>query len=205
MFTRKDPSKKRLILVASIGNPSPMYDGTRHSVGHYILERYCCAEGYNSSVSLGMFEFRRNAKPDCFLFYHNKGFMNESGKNLLGPWNEFKRYAIQEGKTPALVVLSDDLDSDLGSWHIRKQNSSARGHNGLKSIQMVIGRGFTSVKIGIGRNYPGGGKDSESVSKYVLGKFTPEEIEILNRDLINKLVNVFTLLSSGPYIYNVQK
>lgn len=139
------------------------------------------------------------------MFYHNKGFMNESGKNLCEPWNDFRRFATEKGRNPVLVVLSDELDKDMGKLQIRIQNSSARGHNGLNSIQNVIGKGFTSIKIGIGRNYPGGGKDSDSVSKYVLGKFTYKEFHTLKTQVLHTLTNVFNAMQTGAYIYNIQK
>lgn len=205
MFSKFDPLKDPLILVASIGNPSPQYDNTRHSVGHFMLERYCYKRGYTSPLEIGPYTFKIKSNPDCFMFYHNKGFMNESGKNLCEPWNEFRRFATQKGRNPVLVVLSDELDKDMGKLQIRIQNSSARGHNGLKSIQNVIGKGFTSIKIGIGRNYPGGGKDSDSVSKYVLGKFTFKEFHTLKTQVLLALTNVFNVMQTGAYIYNIQK
>lgn len=203
-FTIRDESKQPLILIASIGNPSPTYDRTRHSVGHYILDQYCATHGFNRLENLGRYTV--HAKDQCpVYFYRNEGYMNISGENLAKPWRQFVKAANSMDMNPALVVISDELDMDPGKVKVRKQNASARGHNGLKSIQNSIGKGYTNIKIGIGRNYSGGGKDSDSVSRYVLGKFTPQELDILDTQTLDKFHQIVKEMCKGRYIYDVQK
>ena len=57
------------------------------------------------------------------------------------------------------------------------------GHNGLLSIDNVLGENYKRLRIGIG--HPG---SRDFVSKYVLEKFSIEDREIINNkiELINK-------------------
>ncbi|VEU21120.1 DEKNAAC102073 [Brettanomyces naardenensis] len=197
-LARKDPEKSPLILVSSIGNPSPRYDGTRHSVGHYILEKYCDTHGFNGVSTLGRYEFRTDSTSPL-LFYHNQGYMNVSGDNLARPWLEVMMEAESRDMNPVLVVISDELDIDVGKMKVRKQTSSARGHNGLRSIQSVIGGGYTSIKVGIGR--ANGSKDPDVVAKYVLSKFSPAQLEVLDGQVMEEFSRVMDRMVRGKYIY----
>ncbi|QPG75466.1 hypothetical protein FOA43_002821 [Brettanomyces nanus] len=155
---------------------------------------------------LGRFNYRNSNEGSIpLLFYHNPGYMNVSGDNLVNPWTRVIQEAEIQGLNAALVVISDELDIDLGKIKIRKQNASARGHNGLKSIQNVIGKGYSSIKIGIGRGSEGGDKSSDLVAKYVLSKFKPSEKEVLNNLVLEQFAKVMKEMTKERYIYDVQR
>ena len=68
-----------------------------------------------------------------------------------------------------ILVIQDDLDLPVGQVRL-KVNSSAGGHNGIKSIINELGNNnFARLKIGIENNKNYDTKD------YVLGKFNSEE------------------------------
>jgi PTH1 family peptidyl-tRNA hydrolase len=72
-----------------------------------------------------------------------------------------------------IVVFHDELDLEPGTVRIKKGGGSA-GHNGLKSIDQLIGPEYWRVRLGIGR--PLG--ESE-VTAHVLGNFLEAEGEWL--------------------------
>lgn len=194
----KGPSN---LLVLSLGNPSE-YDGTRHSVGHYVLKklisRYRCQDvrvgRFNSFVS------RDNHGCDIW-FYRVPGFMNLSGKSV-SPF--FEAFCNQQNeKDIPVVILFDELDVDLGKVKVRKMNSSHRGHNGLRSIQAnsKIGKKYTGLQIGIGRNYSGDKNTPGVVANYVLSKFKNEEKEVLDDIVTDRVKDILDeMCEEGKYI-----
>jgi len=100
-------------------------------------------------------------------------FMNESGR----AFTSMKSRGIIKNLTEVLVVV-DDVDLNIGRVRLRARGS-AGGHKGLKSIISALGTDeFARLRVGIGPR-PNG----EDLVKYVLGKFKPEEKEILDRSL----------------------
>lgn len=101
--------------------------------------------------------------------------MNLSGKSV-GALVQFYKLAPSD-----ILVISDDIDMDFGKVRMRKQGSSG-GQNGLKSIMETLGTdAIARLKIGIGR------EARYSVSDWVLSRFKPEEIEILQADILREL------------------
>ena len=102
-------------------------------------------------------------------------FVNETGKvaSLL------KRYL--NAKPEQLLVLHDDIDTQIGEAKFRSGGGDG-GHNGLKDLSNVIGKDFKRLKIGV--SHPG---RKNEVTNWVLGKFKPEEAQILE-DLYVKII-----------------
>lgn len=192
------------LLVLSLGNPKE-YDGTRHSVGHYVLEklvsRYQCQQ-----ERVGRFEshvlHHRGPENSCNVwFYRVPGYMNLAGKSVAPFYDAFCR---QDPQTPTpVVVLFDELDVELGDVKIRKRNSSHRGHNGLRSIQSSsrIGKEYTGLQLGIGRNYAGDKNTPGVVANYVLSKFSGAEREVLDDEVVGKVQDILEqMCEQGKYL-----
>jgi PTH1 family peptidyl-tRNA hydrolase len=78
-----------------------------------------------------------------------------------------------------ILIISDDLDLSVGNFKL-KANGSSGGHNGLKDIENKIGTpNYKRLKVGISNNKNMNCKD------YVLGKFSKDEMIILNNLFIN--------------------
>ena len=109
--------------------------------------------------------------------------MNLSGESVLAITEYFKI------KTEDVLIIHDDLDLPLGKIRIKK-DSSAGGHNGIKSIiENLRTNSFTRLKIGISNNKNYDTKD------YVLGHFSGEEKNLINiiYPTCNNIINDFTL------------
>jgi PTH1 family peptidyl-tRNA hydrolase len=85
--------------------------------------------------------------------------------------------AVERWRPPAsgLLVVHDDLELPLGEVREREGGGHG-GHNGLRDIIARLGTGaFRRLRIGIGR--PPSGMDP---ADYVLGRFRPEEVPIVD-------------------------
>ncbi|GME83759.1 unnamed protein product [Ambrosiozyma monospora] len=246
-FSQRNPKLKTVILVTSIGNPSPEYDFTRHSVGHFMIDKYI--ERHDDeikSVRVGGYTYKylpdpepepepkpepepevakrgelksdsqhvpkkrkksKKQKKHTPMFFHklDKGYMNLSGKPLTKLWNDFLKTMEQQNFNPVLAVLHDELDLELGKVKVKQQNVSHKGHNGLRSIQEHMGKGYNAVPIGIGRNYPGGDarvRDGSVVAKYVLSKFSYDEQDVLTSIGLDNLEEAFDKMKQEKYIFD---
>lgn len=106
-------------------------------------------------------------------------YMNRSGA-ALAP------LLATEGFDPAtdLLVLVDDVATDLGRFRLRGAGSSG-GHNGLKSIEGTLRRqDYARLRIGIGPVPPG----MDDLADFVLGAFTREERGVIN-DLLDPMAD----------------
>jgi PTH1 family peptidyl-tRNA hydrolase len=102
-------------------------------------------------------------------------FMNESGRAVTSLRT---RGVIRE--LSELLVVSDDVDLELGSVRFRERGS-AGGHNGLASIIDALGTGeFARLRIGVGPR-PAGAEMVE----YVLAEFGPGERDLLEPALVS--------------------
>jgi PTH1 family peptidyl-tRNA hydrolase len=113
--------------------------------------------------------------------------MNISGRAVSTAWKTWrqgKQAQIAKSSPPGsaapvpqLVIVHDELEAALGEVKVRKQDASAKGHNGLKSIQASMpGEKYWRIGVGIGRPES---RDPDQVARYVLRKMTyPEEAMI---------------------------
>ncbi|KAK5941662.1 hypothetical protein PMZ80_005611 [Knufia obscura] len=178
------------LLIASLGNPPP-YHSTRHSAAHLVLK------SLQQSLSLPPFTPKHKSyggghissgfdasRPE-FTLYQSAVQMNVSGPPLLKAWKQFSQLSDGAGRVAGLVVLHDEMEIQPGALKVRRGNGSAKGHNGIKSVQgslqgagILDGLGNRLVKVGIGIGRPGGGtRESKDVSAYVLGQLTGREKE----------------------------
>jgi len=168
-------------IIAGLGNPGREYAGTRHNTG-FIALQYFLSEAERSGARVeemngGRFKALlwrvRFDNGRTLLAVMPQTFMNLSGESVqpLLAWY----------KVPAerLIVLHDELDLPPGRVRLQKGGSPA-GHNGLKSIQQMLGSAaFYRMRIGIG--HPA---DRDNVIPWVLGHFSPEEREIMEKHVL---------------------
>ncbi|WP_086251634.1 aminoacyl-tRNA hydrolase [Campylobacter devanensis] len=168
-----------MTLIAGLGNIGKEYENTRHNVGFMLIDLILKDGGY-SDVSSAKFQGELY-KNGSLLFLKPSTYMNSSGKSLKAV-NDFY-------KPNHIIVIHDDLDIAFGAMRFKNGGSSG-GHNGIKSIDSLIGNNYDRVRIGIGRG-------DKSVIDYVLGKFDNSEMTQLNKILSHAKEAVLALANSG--------
>lgn len=137
-------------VVLGLGNPGPQYDATRHNVGWWVVDRL------THEWSAG--PFRKDGP--ALVAYGRHGdhevrltkpltYVNRSGAALAVP--ELRDL----DPVSDLLVVVDDASLDVGRVRFRP-SGSAGGHNGLKSIEAVLGtREYARLRVGVGIKPPG--------------------------------------------------
>ena len=159
-------------LFVGLGNPGPRYARHRHNIGFMAVDAIAHRHGFpafrkrfRGLVSEGRLGDERVAllKPQTF--------MNESGRAVAAAM-QFYKAGLAE-----VVVFHDELDLVEGKLRVKTGGGSA-GHNGLRSIDRLVGPGYRRVRLGIG--HPG---DSRRVTGHVLHAFGSEDAGWLMRML----------------------
>jgi len=150
-------------LIVGIGNIGQEYANTRHNIGFDTLDAF--AEASNvvfEPARLGDLA-KCKYKGRTLLLLKPSTYVNLSGKAV--------RYWLDKEKIPQenLLVVVDDLALPLAALRLRGKGGDA-GHNGLKSIQQLIGSNYARLRFGIGNDFPRGQQID-----FVLGHWNEEE------------------------------
>src|SRR5262245_22975544 len=149
-------------LIAGLGNPGGGYEGNRHNVGFWAINRLARRHGIDVKAGRNASVGKGRIGEDEVVLVKPRTFVNRSG-DALGP------LAKPEG-VDGIIVIYDELDLPVARVRLRSKGGSG-GHNGLKSI--IAGTGgndFGRIRIGIGRPLAGGEPtwDPDHVMRYVL-------------------------------------
>lgn len=153
-----------MTLIVGLGNPGGKYENTRHNAGFMVIDRLLSPQAIKISNEKFQGELY---KMGSLLLLKPQTFMNLSGKSVQAVANFYKPERI--------IVIHDDLDLAFGAMKFKIGGSSG-GHNGIKSIDSLIGNEYERVRIGIGRG-------KFDTINFVLGKFSEDEREILDETL----------------------
>ncbi len=160
-----------MFLIVGLGNPGKEYEDTRHNIGFKVIDNI--AKEYNIEINRQKFKG-----------VYGEGFINNKKVMLLKPttYMNLSGESVREVvdfynlENSEVIVIYDDISLEVGKLRIRDKGS-AGGHNGIKSIIAHLGSDiFPRIKVGIGQ--PNG-----DLVKYVLGKFTKEEMTILSESI----------------------
>ena len=155
-------------LIVGLGNPGVEYDNTRHNIGFKILDSFADSFKVKFESSRLAFAAEGKIKNKTFFLIKPVTFMNLSGKAV--------NYYLQKEKIPLsnLLVITDDVALPSGQIRLRSKGSDG-GHNGLKSVNEMLGSGnYSRLRFGIGNEYPKGGQVN-----FVLGKWNSDELKII--------------------------
>ena len=164
----QDEAFMKKILIVGLGNPGPEYKYTRHNIGFLVADSLSDKLKANFKTERYGEVAKANYRGKRFVIVKPSTFMNLSGKAV--------RYWLEKEKIDKnnLMVITDDVNLHFGTIRIRPKGSDG-GHNGLKSIQELIGgTHYPRLRFGIGKDYPKGAQVD-----YVLGKWTPEQLQDL--------------------------
>ena len=132
-------------LIVGLGNPGKEYEKTRHNAGwraiDLLAEKLSCK--VDKAKFQGLYGQAKYAGGKLYLL-KPMTYMNSSGLSVL-QLSAYFRIPPQR-----IIVLFDDISLEPGRLRIR-QDGSAGGHNGIKSIIAQLGsQEFPRVKIGVG-------------------------------------------------------
>ena len=163
-----------MYLIAGLGNPEKKYIGTRHNTGFAAVEALCEKLGglkLNETKFQGVYTKARvmtPAGPEQLIIVKPLTYMNLSG-NCIAPLANFYKIPAEQ-----VIVVSDDINLDVGRMRIRK-GGSAGGHNGLKSIIQCLGTDqFPRVRVGVGQK-----PEYMDLADYVLAKFDRNDAAVM--------------------------
>ena len=158
-----------MLVLVGLGNPEAKYKLNRHNVGFMaidsIVESYKIA---SYKTKFQSFIATKKIKDTPIIFSKPQTFMNLSGKSIGNLLNFYKLNCEN------VIVIHDDLDLNVGIVKTKIGGGSG-GHNGLKSLDSMIGKNYRRLRIGIG--HPG---DKNLVNNYVLGDFSKSQNIIIN-------------------------
>ena len=167
-------------LIIGLGNPGKDYQNTRHNVGFLVLDGYLNTSDWKEKFNALYHEERINGEK--VIFVKPLTYMNLSGDAVVKYVNYY------DVNIEDILVVHDDLDLPFSTYKLKK-NSSAGGHNGMKSIiSHIQTQDFKRIRIGIGRD------ENMDLKDYVLSTVDQASKEILNEayqkssELIEKFI-----------------
>ena len=157
-------------IVVGLGNPGDKYFYTRHNAGFLAMDYVSqkCGVQVNRSkfhalTGEGMIAGKR------VLFMKPQTFMNLSG-DAVSEAAAFYKIPVEN-----IIVLSDDVNLDVGRMRVRKSGSDG-GQKGLRSIIERIGSdNFPRIRFGVGKKpHP-----DYDMADWVLSNFSEDEKKVL--------------------------
>lgn len=143
-------------LLVGLGNPGGKYENTRHNAGYFVVDT--------------LKKMIKNTHREVILT-KTLSFMNESGEAVK---KLMDRYRVN---VDDIYIVHDDLDIRLGEYKIQK-GRGPKVHYGVQSIENSLGtKDFWRVRVGVDRRDL---KNRIPGEEYVLQKFDPDEIKILD-------------------------
>ncbi len=175
-----------MIIVLGLGNPGRAYVGSRHNVG------YRCVDILSKRYGIPLGQRRRHAvlgqgamEGESVVLARSRSYMNLSGIAA--------RYLLDRYRLPPsnLLAIYDERDLPVGQIRIRPRGGSA-GHNGAGSIiDELESSDFPRLRIGIGQPV------QQDPIEFVLGRFTPQESEIMDETLTRAAEAVTWIVRCG--------
>lgn len=173
--------------VLGIGNPGKQYHETKHNIGFMILDRLADKHNFNYVPSTNDYFYAKGVIDSfpCFLIKPTT-YVNLSG---VAAFDFIEKYGLQ---TNELLVVTDDLNLELGKIRIRRFGGDG-GHNGIKSLIYHLQTDeFPRLRFGIGSNF-----DDGQMADYVLSKFNSEEFNSIKKTIDFSIELVEQFITGG--------
>ena len=156
-------------LLVGLGNIGSEYEKTRHNFGFLLLDKIIedyrfknLSKKFHSEIFTGEIDGKK------IIAIKPQTFMNRSGIAVLEVAN-FYKIALKN-----IIVLHDDIDLAFLKLKIKTGGGSG-GHNGLKSIDEMIGKDYVRLRLGVGKSQ----NNMISTADHVLQNFGKEEFEMV--------------------------
>lgn len=159
-------------MIIGLGNPGKEYEKTRHNVGFMVVDHYAHNKNVQFKEKFNGLSAKINYKNEIIILLKPLSYMNLSG-TVIKKYIDFYKINYQD-----ILVIQDDLDMPVGKIKL-KYKGSCGGHNGIRNIiDNLKTEEFKRFKLGIGKNA------NVSTKDYVLGKFSSEEQDIINKIIL---------------------
>jgi len=164
--------KKFMKLIIGLGNPGKKYQKTWHNLGFLILgewQKILAFPAFKKQLKFQAETSEGKLGEEKIILAKPLTYMNNSGEAVAKIKNYYQLDLDQ------IIAIHDDIDLPLGKIRLAK-NSSAGGHNGVKSLIETLGsQNFWRLKIGVKTPR----LEKIKAEDYVLEKFNKQqELEI---------------------------
>ncbi len=184
-----DDQMDTLYLVAGLGNPGAEYVRTRHNAGFLVVERFgrkFSAEWKDAARFQSRLS-RVEVSGRKVILCEPQTYMNASGEALASLAGYYKV------PLERVLIVVDDADLPFGQIRLRGEGSNG-GHHGLESVEQHLGsRQYARLRVGIGRTERG----LREITRHVLGKFSADEAELLEKVLARASAQIKCYLEHG--------
>ena len=158
-------------LIVGLGNYPHEYNNTRHNVGFMIVDAWLQKHDtfLDKNEFNGWFRKFSNQKGESYIIAKPYTYVNLSG--------QFVKQIVSFYKIDYndILIICDDVDTKIGKFRV-KQTGYSGGQKGLQNIiNLMSHTDIKRVRVGIGRPI-----DKSQMITHVLGKFTSDELNILN-------------------------
>jgi PTH1 family peptidyl-tRNA hydrolase len=173
-------------LIVGLGNIGNEYAHTRHNIGFDVVNAFVLKHKGSFMVGRLAYVAEIKWKGKTFVCICPTTFMNLSGK-AVKYWMGKEKITLEN-----IMVVVDDLALPLSKLRIRPTGSDA-GHNGLKSLQEMLGTNeYPKLRFGIGNDYPKGLQ-----ADFVLGKWQKTEEPMVNLKIEKAVEAIETFATQG--------
>lgn len=173
-------------LIAGLGNIGPEYAHTRHNIGFDVVDALVEKHGvqFDSVRLAALAEIKWKGRQ--LICIKPTTYMNLSGK-AVKYWMDKEKIAPEQ-----ILVIVDEIAIPLSKLRLRPSGSDA-GHNGLKSVQEMLGtEAYPRLRFGIGNNYPKGMQ-----VEYVLGRWTETEWPLVKLKIETSVAIIESFVTAG--------
>jgi PTH1 family peptidyl-tRNA hydrolase len=174
-----------MLLWVGLGNPEPGMARNRHNIGFMAVDTIAIKYGFSPwRQRFKGLTAEGSVGGEKILALKPQTYMNESGNSVQ------QASAFYKLPVDTITAFHDELDLVPGKVRV-KRGGGAAGHNGLRSMDRILGPDFWRVRLGIG--HPG---HKDRVTGHVLGDFAKVDQEWVLA-LLDAVADAAPMLASG--------
>ena len=173
-------------LIVGLGNAGEEYAHTRHNIGFDVVYAFVNKHDQLFRKSRLAYASEVKWKSRVFVCICPTTYMNLSG-NAVKYWLDKEKIPIEN-----MLVIVDEVALPITKLRLRP-SGSAGGHNGLKSIETMIGtQDYPRLRFGIGSDFPKGRQ-----ADFVLSKWRKEEEPLVKLKIERSVEVIETFAFAG--------
>lgn len=175
-------------VIVGLGNPGKEYERTRHNVGWWVVDHLADTWHLDGWKKDGEARITTGTVAGTKIrLVKPLTYMNLSGAVL----RSYLRRPFWSAATDLMIVV-DEVQLPVGRYRFRAKGS-AGGHNGLKSIEGVVGsQDYPRLRIGVGPDDEHRQATRAPLRDYVLDDFGKHDTEVV-RELLPELTQALEL------------